>query len=268
MNIGTNDLAGGLEFIKQMEDLADFPFVSANIRSKNTEQHLFEPYTIIRTHDQNLGFIGVAREDGRLRDFIFDDPVESAQKVIDQIKDEVDLIFVMANVDEKTERLLTAKLKDVDFVLRSKTGSLQRIPRQQGGTTVIRIGKQGKYAGILRIRNVDPVSQMKNVSSQYTRIKFADNRLMAMSKSLEEGVTLEEHYADDENRLKLISRLKEEKQTNYDLIKKLKNSYYLEPIALNDKIEDTPEIAAIVKDYMPELEEKEKKEKRKSPKGK
>jgi len=261
MNVGTNDLAGGSAFIQEMDRKAKFPLISANIKTADTKELLFEPYTIIRTHDQTLGFVGITVPDLRLKEFHFEDPIESAQAVVDQIKDKVDLVFLMANVDEKTERAITSKMKDVDFVLRSKTGSLQRIPRQQAGTTVIRIGKQGKYAGILKIRNVDPVSQMKNVSSQYTRIKFAENRLKAMEKGLEEGMTLETRYADDENRLKLIKRLRDEMATNQDLIKKLKNTYYLEPIALNDDIADTPEVAAIVKDYMPEATKQETKKK-------
>ena len=259
MNVGTNDLAAGLDFILEMEQKANFPFISANTKDANTDKFLFEPYTIIKTHDQTLGFVGITKGDNRVKEFAFSDPIEAAQKSIDEIKDKVDLVFLMANVDEKLEKALTAEVEGIDFLIRSKSGSLQRNPRQQDGTTIIRIGKQGKYAGILRIRNVDNVSQMKNVSSQYTRIKFADNRLKAMTKGLEEGVTLEEHFADDENRLKLISRLRNERETNVELIKKLKNSYYLEPIALNEKIEDTPEVAEIVKDYMPEEKEQVKK---------
>ncbi|MBT4035700.1 MAG: hypothetical protein HOB84_13300 [Candidatus Marinimicrobia bacterium] len=261
MNVGTNDLAAGLDFILEMKNTANFPFISANTKDASTDKFLFEPYTIVKTHDQTLGFVGVTKGDKRVQEFAFSDPIEAAQKAIDEIKDKVDLVFLMANADDKLETALIAKVKGIDFLIRSKSGSLQRIPKQQDGTTIIRIGKQGKYAGVLKIRNVDDVSQMKNVSSQYTRIKFTDNRLKAMSKGLEEGMTLEEHFAKDENRLKLITRLRDERKTNIDLIKKLKNSYYLEPIALNEKIEDTPEVALIVKDYMPKEKEKTKKDK-------
>ena len=259
MNIGTNDLAAGLDFILEMKNTANFPFISANTKEAGSDNLLFKPYVIVETHDQTLGFVGVTKGDNRVKEFSFSDPVEAAQKSINGIKEKVDLIFLMANGDDKFEKSMAADVEGIDFLIRSKSGSLQRNPRQEDGTTIIRIGKQGKYAGVLRIRNVDSVSQMKNVSSQYTRIKFADNRLKAMSKGLEEGVSLEEHFAEDENRLKLITRLRNERKTNVDLIKKLKNSYYLEPIPLNEKIEDTPEVAAIVKDYMPDEKEPVKK---------
>lgn len=257
MNVGTNDLAADLDFIKEMQKSADYPFISANTKDAATEQFLFEPYSIVKIQGKTLGFVGVTNGDNRLKSFIFTDPVEAAQKAVAEIKDQVDLVFLMANVDDKTERLLTAGVKDIDFLIRSKTGALQRIPREQDGTVVIRIGKQGKYAGVLKITRVDNVSTMKNVSSQYTRIKFAENRLDALAKGLKEGETLEEHFAEDENRLKLIARLRAERKTNVDLIQQLKNTYYLEPIALNAKIADSPGVAEIVKDYMPVEKKKE-----------
>jgi len=259
MNIGSKDLAAGYDFIMSLDQQAQFPFISANAMQKGSSDLMFPAYQVIETHDQTLGFVGVTIGDRRLKEFEFSDPVEAAQNTINEIREQVDLVFLMANVDDKTEKMLIEKVEGVDFILRSKSPSLQRNPKQIDGKTVIRIGKQGKYAGVLRIRNVDDVSQMKNVSSQYSRIKFADNRLNAMRKGLEEGVSLEAHFADDENRLKLISRLKKEKESNESLIRKLKNSYFLEPIALNEKIPDTPEVAEIVKAYMPEETTKVKK---------
>ncbi len=261
MNIGGNDLAAGMEFIKELESQANFPFISSNITALDSEALLFPKHAIVETHDRTLGFVGVSSGDRRLKEFTFQDPIAAAQKSIDEIKDRVDLIFLLANVDDKTELKLTKEVDGFDFLLRSKTASLQRNPKEKDGKVIIRIGKQGKYAGVLRIRSVDDISPMKNVSSQYTRIKFAENRLSAMKKGLDEGKTLEEHYADDEKRLKLIERLRNEHTTNVELIKKLHNSYYLEAIPLNEKIEDTPEVAAIVKDYMPVDKKKAEKHK-------
>jgi len=251
LNVGGHDLAAGSDFVLGLSREANFPFISANILGAESKQTLFPPSAIIETHDRKLGFVGVSTGDKRLKDFEFTDPVEAANRAISEIKDKVDLIFLMANVDDTTEKLLAKEVKDIDFLIRSNTGSLQRNPTELDDVVIIRIGKQGKYAGVLHVRSVDKVSKLKNVSSQYTRINFSDNRLAAMAKELDEGVTLEAYYADDEKRLQLISRLRAERQTNVDLIKTLKNSYYLEAIPLNEKVEDTPEVAAIVADYMP-----------------
>ena len=41
----SQDFAGGFDFLKSLEDKANFPFISANITSKYGEQ-VFKPYVI------------------------------------------------------------------------------------------------------------------------------------------------------------------------------------------------------------------------------
>jgi len=252
MNVGANDLGAGLPFIQEMQQAADFPFISANIRLANQDQLLFEPDMILDVPGLKVGFVGITTGDKRLKDFAFADPVEAAQQAVGAIRDKVDLIFLLANVDDRMETQLTEDVKGIDFLVRSKTGSLYRNPKERNKVVVIRPGKQGKYAGILKVQKSDPQKKLNNVSPQYTRIKFADNRLRAMARGLDDGKTLEEHYANDEKRLQLIQRLRQEKATNQKLIKELKNSYYFEAIPLNAKIADTPDVAAIVADFMPD----------------
>ncbi len=259
MNIGVNDLAAGPEFIKELETQAAFPFISANIMDVKTGEPLFESTAIIETNDHKLGFVGVTSGDKRLKEFTFGDPLESAKQAIAGLKGKVDLIFLMANVDDRTELELAQEIGEIDFLIRSKTGALHRNPKEHNGVVVVRSGKQGKYAAALKIRHVDNVAVMKNVSAQQKRIKFADNRLKAMSTDLKEGQTLEERYANDAKRLQLITRLKGEKQTNQDLIKELNNSYFFDPISLNDKILDSPDVAEIVAEFMPKKKEPKKK---------
>lgn len=252
MNIGANDLAAGGDFILGLQEQADFPFISANILNAESEKAMFEPSAIIEVNGLKLGFVGVSTGDKKIKDFTFTDPVEAANQAIIKIKDKVDFVFLLANVDDHMENKLAQEVGDIDFLIRSKTGSLYRNPKEQNGVVVIRNGKQGKYAGVLKIKRFDDVSKLTNVSAQNKRIKFAENRLNAMSKGLDDGKSLEEHYAEDAKRLQLITRLREEQKTNADLIRNLKNSYYFEAIPLNEKIEDTPEVAQIVAEFMPE----------------
>ncbi len=253
MNIGIFDLAAGPEFIVDMQNLAEFPFISSNIVDTETGKQMFPSTAIVETHDQKLGFVGVTVGDKRLKKFEFLDPVETVKAAVAELKGQVDLIFLLANVDDKTEIILAETIEDIDFIIRSKTSSVQRNPKQHNGIVTIKIGKQGKYAAALKIRNVDSVNNMVNVSAQYKRIKFTENRLKAMSRDLKEGETLESHYATDQKRLELIAKLRADLIKNRETITTLKNSFYLEAIPLNDKIEDTPEVAVIVADYMPKV---------------
>jgi 2',3'-cyclic-nucleotide 2'-phosphodiesterase (5'-nucleotidase family) len=250
LNVGAKDLAGGLSLIQEFQQQANFPFISANIRAADQDQLLFPATTVVETPDKKIGFIGVTSGNPRLRDFDFDDPVEAASKAIQKLKGQVDVVVILANVDDATEKLLYENLSGVDFLIRSQTARRYQAPKMENGIVVIRNGNQGKYAGVLDVKLSDPAGGMKDISAQMKRIKFADSRLDAMLKGVPEGVALEDHYAADEKRLQLITRLKSERADNEDLIKKLGNTYYFNPVALDDKVADTPEVAEIVAEYM------------------
>lgn len=252
MNVGLNDLAAGVDFIVEMQNKAEFPMISANILNAETQKPLFQPHLILDTPDLTLGFVGITIGDKRMKEYSFTDPFESAQKEINSIKDKVDLVFLLANVDDKMEKDMVDSLEDVDFIVRSKTGAMNRNPKESNGVVAIRNGNQGKYAGVLQIRKVDDVSKLTNVSSQHSRIDFADRRLNSMAEKLEDGQTLESFYAEDEQRMTLINRLKDEKKENEDLIRKMKNSYYFQAIPLDAKVPDTPEVASLVAEYITE----------------
>ena len=41
---GETDFALGVDYLKELESMADFPFVSANILDGKTKKYIFEPY--------------------------------------------------------------------------------------------------------------------------------------------------------------------------------------------------------------------------------
>ena len=56
---GSKDFAAGLNFVQQMQMLANFPFISANIQDLNGNR-LFDPYVIIDVEGISVGIIGLA----------------------------------------------------------------------------------------------------------------------------------------------------------------------------------------------------------------
>lgn len=250
LNVGAKDLAAGYDFIQSLQQQANFPFISANIRRAGHDDLLFTPSTIIETHDRTLGFVGVSGGNDRLKDFSFIDPVGAAQAAVDGLKDRVDLVFLLANVDDGMESRLIKEVVDVDFLIRSGTGRRYAKPKFDNDKIVVRNGNQGKYAGMLEVRLDDPNAELKDISQQMKRIKFADSRINAMMKDVPEDVTLEEHFADNDKKLQLINRLKNERSNNEGLIEKLGNTFYFNPIALDEKIMDTPEVSEIVAEFL------------------
>ena len=56
---GSHDFAAGFEFIKELEARSNFPYISANIFSKNGEK-LYDPYVIVEKQGKKIGFLGLS----------------------------------------------------------------------------------------------------------------------------------------------------------------------------------------------------------------
>ena len=251
MNVGPFDLAAGPAFIDEIAKRADFPLLSSNIRKEGDEELLFKTHLVKKMNGLKVGFIGVATGNSKLQGFEFDDPVASVKPIAAELRPKVDLIVILANVDDKTELALARDVPEIDFLVRSGTGSLYRIPKVKNGAIVIRNSRQGKYAGVLTIKLTDPEVPLTNISQQMSRIGFADKRLTTMSRDLKEGETLEEKFKDNQSRLNVVSRLRKEREVNVKQISEFTNTYFFRAMQLNDKIDDEPEVAEIVAEYMP-----------------
>lgn len=62
MTIGDHEFDNPLTVLKQQETWADFPFLSANIYQKGTEDRIFKPYTILNKSGLNIAVIGLTTE--------------------------------------------------------------------------------------------------------------------------------------------------------------------------------------------------------------
>ena len=251
MNVGTTDLAAGVDFITEMKSRAKFPLVSANIRGADSKDLLFKSHVIKRLNGLKIGFIGVAGDNTKNTQFEFDDPVESAQAVATELRDKVDLLVLLANVDDKTELALATTIPELDFLVRSRTGGLHRTPKKQNGVVIVRNSRQGKFAGILSLRLTDKTKDLADVTRQMARIDFVNKRLMTMEQDLKPGETLDEKFKDNPSRMNVLKRLRDERKNYSNEVFAQSNYYWFTARSLNENIEDEPEVAAVVEPYMP-----------------
>lgn len=103
MTLGNHEFNFGQNLISRIQMLADFPILSANMaRVDGTMAAL--PYTIIERSGIKIGIIGLTnpnapRWDGEKTDpFVYAPVGKAARKVVDIIKDKVDVIIVTSHV--------------------------------------------------------------------------------------------------------------------------------------------------------------------------
>ena len=249
LNIGKYELLAGVDFLKKMENTyKSIPFISANIKYRNTGELLFKPYVIEERDGLKLGIIGLSNMvPDSMVNLLVDDYIEAGNKFIKNLKNKVDLIVLLVNTDRNSQSSLARNFDEADFVFTS--GSTHRtstsMPQKAEGPYVYANGKQGKYLTVIDLdlkNSKDPISDL---STKEQKVKQLTNRLKRLQKK-DPAKKLEDLYSGQDKILNLIKRYRNELGEAKSLIEKSKNKMRFTSLALNKKINDEPEILALV----------------------
>jgi 2',3'-cyclic-nucleotide 2'-phosphodiesterase (5'-nucleotidase family) len=240
---GSQDFALGLDFLLKMEKSAKFPFVSANIKDI-TGNHLFRPYQIVSKSGVSLGFIGLASQFTH-PDLQIDDPIEALKGIIDEVANQVDLVVLLFNSEEKDILELQRSDLPIDMVYRSKS----RKPSKDGGSKAIPVystGDRGKYLYDVAIAVNDKSLKFVDVTAQENVLQIATQRLERMQNNHPEGTDLKVLFKDDPQTLARVTNYERQiDEANYALENAI-NSITLTRHELNKTIMGKPEILKIV----------------------
>ena len=155
INLGEKDLQYGKDFLLEMRDLYQLPFISANIYDAATGKPFAEPYVIVQSGNRRIGIFGIAKGDATQKvvkaEFAFDvrDPLIAAQSVVSELRDQCDVIVALAHIGLRESYELAEKVEGIDIIISGHAGRHLRSPKQVGKTIVMQPGSQGKYLGQL-----------------------------------------------------------------------------------------------------------------------
>ena len=138
---GVKDFSLGLDVVREMELLADFPFISANIKD-TAGNLLFEPYTIEEVNGIKIAIIGLSSKFNST-EVIIDDPITALSNVVDEIASQVNFTLLLFSAIQSDINLLNNESMPIDFIIRSNS----TIKSRDGGTEAIpmySIGDKGK----------------------------------------------------------------------------------------------------------------------------
>mgnify|MGYP001391258206 CR=1 FL=1 len=153
---GSKDFAAGLAFVQEMQSLANFPFISANILDANGSR-LFDPYIITDVDGISLGIIGLA-SNFMHSDVYVQDPIKSLSELVAEVDSQTDILVLMFDSEEADVIKIQASGYPIDLVIRSKS----KIRSQDGGKRNIpaySCGDRGKYLYQFDLTVVNPNNQ-------------------------------------------------------------------------------------------------------------
>jgi len=253
MNVGAKDFAKGIDFLRELEQTASFPFISANIVNEKNGELPFEPYEILEKNGFRFGVVGLTAElspitRGNLRAEPF---IERGKAVLSELNAITDFQIVLFNGSSDKANIAREALTSADLLFVSGD---TRNPARGGsaistGTVMKQLGKQGKSLGVVSIDVVDIDLPLRDLSNVQNRLKFLDKQLKRYSKK-DITKTLEEIYADDERILDRIATIQDELETlNVELVKE-GNSIRFEFVPMNKNVGEDLMIIAMVNETL------------------
>jgi len=241
---GSKDFAAGLDFIQEMQILANFPFISANILDVNGNR-LFDPYLIAEVEGVSIGVIGLASKFIHSEVYI-QDPMEALNELIDEVDSQSDVLVLMFDSEESDISKLQTSSYPIDLVIRSKS----KTRSQDGGKRNVpaySCGDRGKYLYQFDLTITDPNLQFTDLAVYENQVSQAEKKLNKMRDG--NLVTdLYSTYKDDPQSLKKIETYESQIQSAKVALENSVNSIKMSKHELGKTVTDRPDILQIVDD--------------------
>ena len=239
---GSKDFAAGLDFVQQMQMLANFPFISANIQDVNGNR-LFDPYLIIDVEGISIGIIGLASN------FIHSEvsvlnPMDVLSEIVGEVDSQSDVLILMFDSEEADISKLQTSGYPIDLVIRSKS----KTRSQDGGNKDIpaySCGDRGKYLYQFDLTIADPNKQFIDVSVYENQVSRAEKKLNRMRDG---NLMRDLHnlYKDDPQKLKEIDNYESQIESAKKAMESNVNTIQMNKHELSKTVTDRPDILQII----------------------
>ena len=254
LNIGDYDLTAGYEFLKTLEDNTVIPFISANLRVKNTGDLAFKPFVIIKRNKLKIGIIGVTDYlPQEVTELYKDNYLETGQNYINELRDEVDILVILVGSHINQKNTILESFKDADYIYLSKAVSNTRstIPQKEGYPIFYTIGLNGKHLIEVKTTIKDDNKSIADVSSYNTRLSNIVRQLIRL-KTTEGSQTIEEKYADKPQVLAQIKYYENQVKELEDNLSKVVNKSEIKIIAMPINMEYDAEMQSFIDNVLEE----------------
>ncbi|MFP3982773.1 MAG: UshA-like (seleno)protein [Desulfurivibrionaceae bacterium] len=154
IGIAGRDLAAGLDFLHDLAERSDHPWLSANLVGKQDGKPLFSPYTILKKEEITVGLIGLTDPDKAPSGDKNADILtwqEVLPGVLADIRDKCDLIVLLSNLKEKENQKISSQYPEIKIIIQSGQGKENLKPHLYNNTLICQTADQGKYLGEMEI---------------------------------------------------------------------------------------------------------------------
>ena len=247
-NVGHNDFAAGLDFLKQLEISANNNFISSNIVNAGTDDLAFKSHTIIERNGIKVGVFGILSSlPASMKELELKDALSVINSKVEELRPQVDVLVMLINANKIQLDKLVSQTKNVDYVFSSRETSRTRPERKQadGNPMLYGTGIQGKYLGRVDLKLIDKNKPINDITGSMMTVDLFNERLNNLQKRNPDK-PLEDVYKNNSNVLNMIQKFRNGLKESESSIDNYTNTSFYSLIALNGNVSSEKKLLSLV----------------------
>ncbi|MGM0431354.1 MAG: bifunctional metallophosphatase/5'-nucleotidase [Spirochaetota bacterium] len=162
MSAGNHDFNYGYERLIELNELSDFPILSANTYDAD-DNRILPSHTSIEINGLSIGVFGLTTTESAykvhpryIQDLTFEDSVQSAREMVAQLEDDVDFIIALTHLGVDPESTDTAErlaqeVAGIDVIIDGHSHTALEEGRTVGDTIIAQAGQYGMNLGVVEL---------------------------------------------------------------------------------------------------------------------
>jgi len=247
-NVGHNDFAAGLDFLKQLEISANNKFISSNIVNVGTDDLTFKSHTIIERNGIKVGVFGILSSlPASAKELELKDALTVINSKVEELRPQVDVLVMLINANKLELDKLVSQTKNVDYIFSSRETSRTRPERKQadGNPMLYGTGIQGKYLGRVDLKLIDKNKPINDITGSMMTVDLFNERLNNLQKRNPDK-PLEDVYKNNSNVLNMIQKFRNGLKESESSIDNYTNTSFYSLIALNGNVSSEKKLLSLV----------------------
>jgi|TARA_Y100000310_G_scaffold48023_1_gene44565 2',3'-cyclic-nucleotide 2'-phosphodiesterase (5'-nucleotidase family) len=235
-------LLAGVDFVRGLEQSANFPFVSANIVDKESGELLFKQHIVVERGGLIVGITGITSKiPDIIENLTLKDPVQAANEALAYLEKKSDYQIVLFNGYQDEAKTVRQQLISADFMFLSgdTRNPKHRAKNPESGPWLYSLGKQSKYLAILRLDIRNSQESVNDITTLKAKESFILQQIDRMQQK-DPSKTLEQIYADNPKILDRLHQIQTELESVSDELAQVGNSAQFDFVPMSRILPDEP----------------------------
>ena len=259
VNVGSNDLSAGIEFLRELQRGTHLPLLSANLLQKKGGKPVFKTHMVFDVGGIRVGLLSLTsdirhHEGETPQGFFISNPIAAAKRVAAKLERDCEIIVALSNLGSfKEYTKLVQGVKGIHFIFGSggKGSHHQTIQSDSGWKALLfKTYERGQYVGRVDLNVVKGGHDFVDLS----RKAHMEKQIESMERQLESyrrGTGSAKSIPEDkrEESIKRLEGFKKRTEARLEELEKdsrRKSTFINTPIRLDDKVTGDPEIRELV----------------------